>query len=430
MNDSRGVNEKGNLTFGGVDTVQAAEEYGTPLYLMDENIIRENCRRYKKSIDDCYNGNGLCCYASKAFSCKEIYRVVASEGLGADVVSGGELYTAISAGFDPANICFHGNNKTEAELRYAVRSGVGRIICDSLEEIELLDSISKQAGVKTKIMLRVSPGVEAHTHEFIKTGKIDSKFGFAIATGAAETAIISAMQKGNLYLSGLHCHIGSQIFAVEPFKEAAGIMLDFYERMEQKISIKFTELNLGGGFGIHYTDNDMPISYEKYMEQVSHTIKGYCDRYGRELPFIIIEPGRSIVGEAGMTLYTIGSVKNIPNIRTYVSVDGGMTDNIRYALYQSEYEFAVANKYDKPAKEIVTVAGRCCESGDLLGENVKLQKAEENDILAVFSTGAYNYSMASNYNRVPRPPVVFVNNGRSRVIIKRETFEDIVKNDI
>jgi len=430
LTESMSVNENGNFSLCGVDTVSLAKEYGTPLYVMDEALIRKNCRDFRESIDRYYGGNGLVCYASKAFSCKEIYRIVDSERLGIDVVSAGELYTALSVGFPAERIGFHGNNKTEAELRYAVESNVGRIIVDNLTELSLLNRIAEEADKTVAVMFRIKPGIDAHTHSFVQTGQIDSKFGFALETGEAMEAVQAAVGMTHLVLKGMHCHIGSQIFDVAPFVEAARVMMRFLADIREETGLTICELDLGGGFGIKYTEEDTPVPYDCYMNQVSDVIKETAEAYGLPVPFVYIEPGRSIVGAAGVTLYTVGGVKQIPNIRTYVSVDGGMTDNPRYALYESKYEMLIANKAAQEKTETVTVAGRCCESGDLLGKDIPLQKAEAGDILAVLSTGAYNYSMASNYNRVARPAVVMVADGKSRLIIRRESLEDLVRNDL
>ncbi len=430
VSDCLGTNEKGNLTIGGSDTVELAKKYGTPLYVMDEETIRDSCRLYRDSIDKFYEGNGLVLYASKALSCKEICRIVNSEGLGLDVVSGGEIYTALTAGFPAERMYFHGNNKTPDEINYALDCGLGCFIVDNLEELELLRSICEQKGKSADIMFRIKPGIDAHTHDFIRTGQIDSKFGLAIETGEAELAVQKASQIKCLNLIGVQCHIGSQIFEIEPFKLAARVMIDFMADMIETFGIKLTHLDLGGGFGIKYISENDPIKYDKYMEEVSIAVKSACAERNMELPFILLEPGRSIVASAGITLYTVGSVKEIPDIRTYVAVDGGMTDNPRYALYQAPYEAVIANKASEPRTDKVTIAGRCCESGDLIQENILIQKAQTGDILAVFATGAYNYSMASNYNRLPRPAAVMITNGKSREFIKRETYADLVRNDI
>lgn len=424
------VNEKGNLTIGGIDTVSLAEEYGTPLYVMDEELIRKNCRSFKSSIDKFYGGNGLVCYASKAFCCTEMCRVMKDEGIGLDVVSIGELYTAVKSGFDCDKICFHGNNKTDEEIKFAVENNIGHIIVDNISELERLNAIAKEKGIVAKIMFRVKPGIDAHTHNFIRTGQIDSKFGFALETGEAFEAVKKAISSENIILRGIHCHIGSQIFDIDPFESAAEVMLGFIAKIKNELGFEVKELNLGGGFGIKYLDSDDPVPYETYMERVSEKVHKMCNELGINLPFIIIEPGRSIAAPAGITLYTVGARKEIPNIRTYISIDGGMCDNPRYILYQSEYEAIVANKASEERSEKVTIAGKCCESGDLIGENMPLQHADSGDIIAVCATGAYNYSMSSNYNRIPKPPVVFVKNGESRVVVKRETLDDIIRNDL
>lgn len=430
VTSSLGSNEKGNLTVGGVDAVELVREFGTPLYVMDERTIRGHCRTFQKSIEDNYGGNGLTVYASKAFNCKEMCRIIKDEGLGIDVVSGGELYTALSVDFPPERIVFHGNNKTEEEIKTALEAGVGRIVVDNLFELRTIEQMAQSLNKNAGVMIRIKPGIDAHTHNFIRTGQIDSKFGFALETGEAFSAVKEVLEQKNVTLKGVHCHIGSQIFEIEPFKAAAEVMLGFMAKVKEELCYEIKELNLGGGFGIRYLIDDDAKLYKTFMEQVSITVKETCKRLKLNIPFIMIEPGRAIVGPAGTTLYTVGAVKTIPGIRNYVSVDGGMTDNPRYILYQSEYSIAVANKIDEPADYIATIAGRCCESGDLIQEEAKIQTPEAGDILAVFCTGAYNYSMASNYNRVPRPAVVMIKDGKPRLIIKRESYEDMVKNDI
>lgn len=420
---------KNNLYIENVNTQDLVKTYGTPLYVFSENSIRNNINKYKKSIDTYYNGYGKVVYASKAFSCKEIYRIAKSENISADCVSMGEIYTAISAGFNAENIIFHGNNKTEEELIFALDKGVGRIVIDNFEEIEFLDSLAKEKNIKVNVLLRITPGVDAHTHEYIKTGKIDSKFGFAIATGDAKAAVKSVLNKQNLNLYGLHSHIGSQIFDTEPFVHAADVMLKFIKEIKEATSFEIKELNLGGGFGVKYTNEDDPVDYEDFMKAVSTQINLSCNKYNIKIPFIYIEPGRSIVAPAGLTLYTVGSVKEIKDIKNYVAVDGGMSDNPRYALYNAKYTMLIANKAENPQVYKANIAGKCCESGDLLAENIMIQIPAKGDILAVLSTGAYNYSMSSNYNRIPRPAVVLVNENSHRLIVKRETYEDIISND-
>ncbi len=430
VSDCISVNENGHLTVGGCDTVALAEQYGTPAYIYDENEIRNNLREFRKSIDENYGGNGLVVYASKAFCCKEMCRICAQENTGIDVVSGGELYTALSVGFPAERIVFHGNNKTYAELEAAVKSGVGRIVVDNIYELKTLDSIAAKHGKVAGIMFRIKPGVDAHTHDFIKTGQIDSKFGFALETGEALEAVKATVGMNNVKLRGLHCHIGSQIFDVDPFELAATVMLDLYKKIKDEIGLELGELNLGGGFGIKYLESDSPKPYGDYMASVSKVVHEHSAKLGLKTPFILIEPGRSVVGAAGLTLYTVGAVKEIPDIRTYVSVDGGMCDNPRYALYKADYEILCANKANEERSQIVTVAGKCCESGDLIQENTALQAVEPGDILAVLSTGAYNYSMASNYNRIPRLPVIMVKDGEPRIVVKRETYEQVAACDV
>lgn len=424
------VNTEGHLCIGGADTVTLAKTHGTPLYVMDENMIRENCRGYERVISEEYGGRGLICYASKALSCKELYRIVHAEGLGCDVVSGGELYTALQAGMPAEKIVLHGNSKTNSELQMAVSHDVGRIVCDNLPELKRLDQIAGAAGKTVSVMLRIKPGIDAHTHDFVKTGQIDSKFGFALETGEAMQAVKTASLYPNLRLVGLHCHIGSQILDTEPFAEAARVMVRLMDQVRSELNITLPELNLGGGPGIRYTEEDDPKQFGEIVRAILSALKGICTELDFPAPFVLFEPGRSIVGGAGLTLYTVMAKKVIPNIRSYVLVDGGMCDNPRYALYHSTYEALIANKADQPRSERVTIGGKCCESGDLIGEDMPLQSAEEDDILAVLATGAYNYSMASNYNRNPRAEIVMVRDGEARTVVKRETYADIVKNDI
>lgn len=430
VSENLSINENGRLTIGGIDTVELAQQYGTPLYVMDEQVVRSACRRFRDSIEKYYDGQGLVCYASKAFSCLEMCRIIQSEGIGLDAVSIGELYTAVKAGVDVKKIGFHGNNKTDEELCYAVDCGVGHIIVDNISELERLERIAKEKDVKPHIMFRIKPGIDAHTHDFVKTGQIDSKFGFALETGEAFEAVKQAISCENVELMGLHCHIGSQIFDITPFEEAARVMLNLIAKIKNELNYEIKGLNLGGGFGIKYLNEHDPAPFETYMERVSEVVKSTCAELEIAQPFIFIEPGRSIAAPAGITLYTVGARKEIPDVRTYISVDGGMCDNPRYALYKSEYEAVIANKAAEERTERVTIAGKCCESGDLIGENMPLQHAESGDIIAVCATGAYNYSMSSNYNRICRPAVVFVSNGESRIAVKRETPDDIIRNDI
>lgn len=424
------VNADGNLVMGGCDLYNVAKEFGTPAYVMDEATIRKNCREYKGSIDNYYDGMGLALYASKAFSCKYIYRIMKEEGMGVDVVSGGEMYTALKAGFPPEKIYFHGNNKTEAELRLALENGIGRIVADNYDELERLNRIAGELGKTAEILIRIKPGVDAHTHDFIMTGQIDSKFGVALENGEAEKMLADMGNYENIHLLGFHCHIGSQIFELEPFEHTAEIMMNFVGDMKDKHGFEAVELNLGGGFGVKYTENDTPVNYSEYMKAVSVVIKRVAKERGLKLPFVLVEPGRSVVAEAGLTLYTVGSVKDIKGVRTYVAVDGGIADNPRYIMYQAEYTAVSVTNPTAKKDKTVTIAGRCCESGDLIGENMSLNDVKNGDIIAILSTGAYNYSMASNYNRIPRPPVIMIKDGKPEVAVRRESYDDLLKNDL
>jgi diaminopimelate decarboxylase len=430
VSDCLGLNKLGHLTIGGCDTVALAQTYGTPLYVMDEDEIRRACASYRSSIERYYDGRGLVTYASKAFCCKAACKIAAEEGLGLDVVSGGELYTAISAGFPAERIFFHGNNKTVQELTEALAYGVGQIVVDNFDELETLNQLALSRGEPANILFRIKPGIDAHTHDFVRTGQIDSKFGLALETGEAMQAVRAAVSMQGVRLRGVHCHIGSQIFDIEPFEHAAEVMLGFIADVRDQTGCELEILDLGGGFGIKYLPEHDPVEYDRYMQRVARTVRRVSQARGIKTPFIVIEPGRSIAGPAGVTLYTAGAVKEIPGVRTYVSIDGGMCDNPRYILYRSEYEAMVANKASQPKTRTVTLAGKCCESGDLIGEGMQIQEIHPGDIIAVLATGAYNYSMSSNYNRIPRPPVVMLRGGQARVVVKRETYEDLVRNDL
>ena len=424
------VNADGHLTLDGVDTVEMAKKYGTPLYLLSEDTVRSNCRTYVNAVRENFGEGSYPCFASKALSFKGIYSIVGDEGMGSDAVSAGELYTANAAGFDMSRVFFHGNNKTEADMRYAIEVGTGWFVVDNTDELDSLDRVAGEMGVKQKVLLRITPGIDPHTHQAIATGKVDSKFGSAIATGQAAEIVKRALSKDNLELHGYHCHIGSQIFEVEPFIQAAEIMIGFIADIKATLGFEADVLNLGGGFGVRYVKEHPHFDYAGAIATLANCVKSACAEKGVSVPKIILEPGRAIVADACLTLYTVGSVKNIPDIKNYVSVDGGMPDNPRYALYQSQYEFVIANKAQNKLDFACSVAGRCCESGDLLAENIMLQTPEKGDILAVEVTGAYNYSMASNYNRLPRPALVALRNGEDRVAVRRESFEDLIRNDI
>lgn len=424
------VNSKGHLTVGGMDTVELAAKHGTPLYLLDENVIREQCRTYIKAARQSFGEDALPLYASKALCFTEMYRIAADEGMGIDCVSGGELYTAHRAGFPAERIYFHGNNKTDADIRDAMDIGVGTFVVDNTDELSAVSAEAARRGITQRILLRITPGIDPHTHRAVVTGNVDSKFGSAIVTGQAMEIVKAAIAAEGVDLAGLHCHIGSQIFDIEPFADAAGIMTRFISEIKDVCGYDIRELNLGGGLGVRYTEYDREIDYANCVRQIAEVVRKACEGCGIAMPRIILEPGRSLVAAAGATLYTVGSVKRIPGFKNYISVDGGMPDNPRYALYQSQYTAVIANRANAPRDFRATLAGRCCESGDLLGENMEIQTAERGDILAVLVTGAYNYSMASNYNRLPRPAVVMIKDGEDRVAVRRETYADLVRNDV
>ena len=424
------TNEQGHLTIGGMDTVELAKTYGTPAYILDENVIRENCRTYRKAAMEYFGEDALPLYASKALCFTGIYKIAAEEGMGVDCVSGGELYTAKAAGFPAERIYFHGNNKTDRDIADAMDMGVGTFVVDNFDELYALSAEAVRRGVTQRILLRITPGIDPHTHRAIMTGNVDSKFGSAIVTGQAMAIVKAAIAAEGVDLAGLHCHIGSQIFDIEPFADAADIMVRFIAEIKKECGYEIRELNLGGGLGVRYTEYDREIDYADSIRQIASVVTGYCQEHRIRMPRVILEPGRSLVAAAGITLYTVGSVKEIPGFKNYISVDGGMPDNPRYALYQSQYTALIANRATAPRTYRATLAGRCCESGDLLGEYMEIQEAKRGDILAVLVTGAYNYSMASNYNRLPRPPIIMVKDGKARVAVRRETYEDLISHDI
>jgi diaminopimelate decarboxylase len=419
------VNEAGRLVLGGCDTADLVKEFGTPLYVMEEDKIRSVCRAFKKAIDE--NLTGRAYFASKAFLNTAMCKIIEQEGLGMDVVSGAELYTALKAGFPPAHINLHGNVKTDDELRLAIQNGVGSIVIDNGDEVERIAAIAGALGKKAYVMLRMRPNIDAHTHKYIMTGNMDSKFG--VGKERVVPVIKNILAHDCLVFEGLHCHIGSQIFELEPFEKAVDTMVLQVVEVMQKTGCDMNELNFGGGYGIHYTDEDRPLMPGEYVAAMAKQLKASCEKAGIPVPRFGIEPGRSIVGEAGTTLYTVGSVKEIPGIRKYVAIDGGMPDNPRPALYQAKYSAIVANKANQAADDLVSIAGRCCESGDMIAWDIKLAKAEYGDIIAVFSTGAYNFSMASNYNKLPIPAIVLVKDGKAELMKTRQSFEDLLKND-
>ncbi len=427
------VNKEGHLEIGGADCVALAKQFGTPLYVFDEAYIRSMMRIYRDTIAEEYGGRGLVLYASKAFSCKAMYVIANEEGLGADVVSGGELYTALEAGFPAEKIYFHGNNKLPAEITYALDAKIGCFVVDSAEEADFLDAEAAKRGITQDVMLRINPGVEAHTHAFVQTATPDSKFGFSVHNGTAEEMTRHILQKKHLRLLGYHSHIGSQIFEKQSFVLAVEKVLSFAAEIKKKYDFEPEAINMGGGFGIWYTDEDNKLpagGYRGYLSALISAVKEQCRALSLAEPRILIEPGRSIVGEAGITLYTVGAIKEIPGLRKYVAIDGGMFDNPRYCLYQSKYTAVLANRAAERPTELVSLAGKCCESGDLIGVNMALPKAERGDIVAVLSTGAYNYSMASNYNRNLIPPAVLVKGGKAEYIIRPQRYEDLVRFDV
>lgn len=429
--DNISRNELGHLTFAGQDTLALAAEYSTPLYLIDEEKLRRNCRIYTEAFSKYFPAGSMPLYASKANSFKQIYRIVAQEHMGIDVVSCGEIYTAVQAGFDLSKAYFHSNNKTDEDISYAMENGVGYFVVDNIEEIYEIEAEAKRRGLRQKILLRLTPGIDCHTYEADETGRVDSKFGSAIETGQAEEITAFTLSQDHIELVGFHCHVGSQVFAEDVFERSAVIMLKFIARIKEKYGYMAKLLDLGGGYGTRYVDTDGYIDIDKKISDVANAVKDTCEKLGIEVPAILMEPGRSIVADAGMTLYTVGTVKQIPGYKNYVSIDGGMTDNPRFALYQSEYTCYNAGKMDEEANFKADLVGRCCESGDIIRPEAYFPESTcRGDIIAVCTTGAYNYSMASNYNRIPRPPIVMLHNGESYVAVKRENMDDIISLDI
>lgn len=424
------INEDNDhLHFAGYDTVAMAKKYGTPLYLIDESYIRKMCKTYVEAMKEAFDELSMPLYASKALSFKKIYNIIDSEGMGADVASIGELFTALQAGFPAYKLMFHGNNKTDDDIEFAIKNNVGCFVCDNKEELKMIDDTAKKYDIKQPIMLRITPGIDPHTHSKINTGKVDSKFGAAIETHQAHELTLCALSLNNIDLRGFHCHIGSQIFEFEPFCDAAKIMLNFIAEIKEDTGYLARYLNLGGGMGVKYVTKDPEIDYRSNILSIGKLVKEECKKLHIPVPHIFMEPGRSIVAAAGMTLYHVGAIKTIEGFKNYVSIDGGMTDNPRYALYNSSYTVAIANKMTEAADFNCTIAGRCCESGDLIQEDVVIPRPVRGDILAVTTTGAYNYSMASNYNRIPRPPIVMLNPQKDYVAVKREQLSDLISLD-
>ena len=421
------INAGGHLEIGGCDTTELAERFGTPLYVLDEAHFRQNCRNYYRAFTEKHDG--IVIYAGKTLLTLAVCHMVDQEGLGLDVVSGGELHTAWKACFPMEKVYFHGNNKSAKELQMALDYKVGRFMVDNQHELKLLGRLARESGVTADIILRLTPGIEAHTHEYIKTGQVDSKFGIVIENGQALETVKLALSTEGVRLRGFHCHIGSQIFELESYSHAADVMMRFAAAVQRETGWAPDELNLGGGLGIYYAHGDEPQPVEHYADTAIQAVRGIAAQYGLPAPRLMVEPGRSISGPAGSTLYTVGAVKEIPGIRKYVAVDGGMGDNPRPAMYQSRYEALLANRASEEPQELVSIAGRCCESGDMLIWDIKLPAPQPGDILAVSATGAYNYSMSMNYNRLPRPAMVLVKEGNADVIVARETYDDLIRND-
>ena len=424
------VNEEGHLTIGGLDAVELASEYGTPLYVLDEDVIRANCRTYVNAMHECFGPDSAPLFASKALCFKGIYPVVQSEGMCVDVVSPGEIYTALAAGFPAEKMFFHGTNKTDADIEYGVRSGIGYFVVDNLNELPALEMAAEAADIRQKVLLRLTCGLDPHTLAAINTGRVDSQFGVPIDTGQAEEFVREALSCEHIEVAGFHSHVGSQIFESDSFNRQAEILTKFAAEMKYAHGLNVRVLNIGGGFGVRYTEADPVIDIAARIREVADHLKAACERYGVTFETIYMEPGRSIIADAGVTLYQAGGCKEVKGYRNYVTVDGGMTDNPRYALYKSDYTVLNASKADQPADYECTIAGRCCESGDRIAEYIKIAKPDRGDIIAVLTTGAYNYSMASNYNRVPKPAMVMISEGGSRLVVRRESFEDMMRNEL
>ena len=421
--------ENGELNISGVGVSELKAQYGTPLYVYDENMLVNQCRTFINNFKSSRFKTEVL-YASKAFSCLEVLRIASREGLGVDVVSLGEIHTAYKAGYDMKRAYFHGNNKTREELQYALEVGVGTIVIDNDYEYEMINEIVRECGNTVDVLLRINTGIDAHTHEYIKTAKDDSKFGYSVYDETIYDLIADINNQSNLNFVGFHSHIGSQIFEKTSFFEAVKVVMEFTRRVQERLGLTISVLNLGGGFGVYYTEEDRPFELAEFLREYIEVVERESDNFGLDLTKVVIEPGRSLTCNAGSTLYSVGGVKKTFAGREYVFVDGGMADNPRYALYKAKYEAMLANKMNEEADTTYTVAGKCCESGDMLVMDAKLPKAEQGDLLLVSSTGAYNYSMSSNYNRLPKLPVVFVKDGTSRLVVKGETLEDLIRQDI
>jgi len=429
LNGTMEIDGDGVLNIAGIDVCTLAEDFGTPLIVMDEAEIRSNIRSYIEAFEKYYD-DYMVLYAGKAFYNRTLFRIMADEGAGIDVVSGGELYTALEADFPVEKIYFHGNNKLSEEIKMGLDCNIGRFVVDNMCEVKLLEKLVAKKNAKIKVDIRLTPGIEAHTHEFIQTGQIDSKFGVSLVENQALNLVKEIVKNENMILKGLHAHIGSQIFDILPYKKLVEVMFDFMVKVREETGKEISELDFGGGLGISYVSQDDPPAVDEFVRELCKKVKVIAEERNYSLPRIIVEPGRSIVGTAGTTLYKVGSIKQVPGMTRYAAVDGGMTDNIRPALYDAVYDAFVANRADENVEEVYTIAGKCCESGDILIKDIELPLLKPGDLIAVTSTGAYTYAMSSNYNGVPRPAVVLVNEGEANVIIERENFEDLIKNDV
>lgn len=423
--------KNGELHFAGLKVGELAKKYGTPLYLMDENKIRENINAYKDVFKKCFDDRAKVFYASKACSFKYIYKITKEEGIGIDVVSSGELYTAKMAGFDLKDAYFHSNNKTDFDIKFGIENGVGYFVADNIEEINAIEKECEKQGKTQNILLRITPGIDTHSYKAVDTGKVDSKFGTAIETGQAIEIVGEILKLKHIKLCGFHCHVGSQVFEEDVYVRTAIIMIKFFKDVKDKYNFNAEIFDIGGGFGVRYVDTDPVLDLDKKVKEIADTINEECKKYNLNVPAFRMEPGRHIVADAGMTLYTVGTIKKIPGYKNYVSVDGGMTDNPRYALYGSKYTCYTANKMNENCDFKADLVGRCCESGDIIMPEAAFPSSiKRDDIVAVATTGAYNYSMASHYNRLPKPAIVMIKDGKDFEVVKRETLDDIIKNDL
>ena len=424
------INEKGHLTISGCDTVELAKQYGTPLYVIDEDFLRKNCKEFRTAMDKYFDG-GRVMFASKALNTKAVLKIVDSEGLGIDVVSGGELFTALSCGISPEKLELHGNSKTEEEIFMAVNNQIYCIIADGFDELEVIEKVCEKLNKKISVSIRIRPNIDIHAHEAVQTAKMDCKFGFGIIDGQAIKAVEIINNSKWMDFHGIHCHIGSQIFEEQPFEELCKHFVAFACDIREKIGVLVKQFNCGGGFGVTYNDKDTPKPFEPFIKLIADSLNKLCKENDYPLPLVAIEPGRSVVGEAGTTLYTVNGLKNIPDIRTYCMCDGGMFENIRTALYEAEYTAYCASKMNEEHIKKVSIAGKCCESGDMITWDTPMPESlKVGDTLAVLTTGAYNYSMASNYNRNAVPAMILVNNGKSFIAVKRQSYEYICMNDV